>query len=198
MPRWLATLFQAVLRVNCFPFVAVFRLTSNSNLNPGGWLEVKDIKFPIEDNDNSFPEDCAVKKWADLILEGTVKLGRACDSAKDYKTQLIEAGFTDVVEIRYKWPQNRWPKDRKLKELGKPSRSNSGKRILGWRCRTGMWMHENFSTGLAGLSMAVFTRGLGWSQEELEVFLVEVRKSMKDPSVHGYYPMWVPAKSFNF
>lgn len=50
-------------------------------------------------------------------------------------------------------------------------------------------MHENFSTGLAGLSMAVFTRGLGWSQEELEVFLADVRKSMKDPNVHGYYPM---------
>ncbi|PVH70597.1 S-adenosyl-L-methionine-dependent methyltransferase [Cadophora sp. DSE1049] len=143
------------------------------NLNPGGWLEVKDISFPIEDNDSSFPPDCAVKKWSDLILEGTIKLSRPCDSAKDYKAQLIEAGFENVVEIRYKWPQNSWPKDKKLKELGM------------W-----MWMHENFSTGLAGLSMAVFTRGLGWSQEELEVFLADVRKSMKDPNVHGYYPIY--------
>ncbi|CZT49179.1 related to methyltransferase [Rhynchosporium secalis] len=140
-------------------------------LNPGGWLEVKDIKFPIEDNGESFGEECAVKRWSDLILEGTVNLGRPCDSAKDYKRQLEEAGFEDVVEVRYKWPQNRWPKDRKMKELG-------------------MWMHENFSTGLAGLSMAVFTRGLGWSQEELQVFLTDVRKSMKDPSVHGYYPIY--------
>jgi hypothetical protein len=52
-----------------------------------------------------------------------------------------------------------------------------------------MWMHENFSTGLSGLSMAVFTRGLGWTKEELEVFLVEVRKSMKNTKIHGYYPM---------
>ncbi|KAL2061573.1 hypothetical protein VTL71DRAFT_6950 [Oculimacula yallundae] len=141
------------------------------NLSPGGWLEVKDIKFPIEDNDASFPADCAVKQWSGLILEGTVKLGRRADGAKDYKRQLEEAGFVDVVEVQYKWPQNRWPKDKKLKELG-------------------MWMHENFSTGLAGLSMAVFTRGLGWSQEELEVFLVDVRKSMKDPKVHGYYPIY--------
>lgn len=89
------------------------------NLNPGGWIEIKDIKFPIVDNDNSFPEDCAVKKWADLILEGTVKLGRPADCAKDYKDQLIEAGFENVVVIQYKWPQNSWPKDPKLKELGK-------------------------------------------------------------------------------
>lgn len=50
-------------------------------------------------------------------------------------------------------------------------------------------MFVNFSEGLSRLSMAVFTRGLGWSQEELEVFLVEVRKSMKDTKIHGYYPM---------
>lgn len=88
-------------------------------LNPGGWIEIKDVKFPIEDNDNSFPKDCAVKKWADLILEGTTKLGRPADSAKYYKEQLIQAGFENVVEIQYVWPQNSWPQNRKLKELGK-------------------------------------------------------------------------------
>lgn len=81
-------------------------------------MEIKDIKFPIEDNDDSFPPDCAVKKWADLILEGTILVGRACDSAKNYKSQLEDAGFTNVVEIKYKWPMNRWPKDPGLKELG--------------------------------------------------------------------------------
>jgi hypothetical protein len=52
-----------------------------------------------------------------------------------------------------------------------------------------MWMLENFSSGISGLSLAVFTRALGWSQDELEVFLVDVGKSMKDTKVHGYYPM---------
>jgi hypothetical protein len=50
-------------------------------------------------------------------------------------------------------------------------------------------MHENFSSSLSGLSMALYTRGLGWTAEETEVFLVDVRKSMKDTKVHGYYPM---------
>lgn len=52
-----------------------------------------------------------------------------------------------------------------------------------------MWMLENFRTGVSGLSMAVFTRGLGWTTQELEVFLISVRESMKDTKVHGYYPM---------
>lgn len=52
-----------------------------------------------------------------------------------------------------------------------------------------MWMLENFSSGLSGLSMALFTRGLGWSLEETERFLVDVRKDMKDTKIHGYYTM---------
>jgi len=50
-------------------------------------------------------------------------------------------------------------------------------------------MYENFSGGVQGLSMAIFTRGLGWSAEEVEAFLVDVRKDMKDTKIHGYYSM---------
>ena len=32
--------------------------------------------------------------------------------------QLQDAGFVNVVEVRYKWPQNQWLKDPRLKELG--------------------------------------------------------------------------------
>jgi hypothetical protein len=97
-----------------------FHLTlMNRNLNPGGWIEIHDMKFPIEDNDNSFPEDCAVRKWTDFVLEAASNLGRPLDSAKNYKQQLIDAGFENVTQVMYKWPQNHWTKDKKLKELGK-------------------------------------------------------------------------------
>ena len=72
-------------------------------------------------------------KWSNFIAEAAEKLGRKIDSAKRYKEQLEEAGFTDVVETRYKWPQNRWPKDQAYKELGKstpPSRNEITATIL--------------------------------------------------------------------
>jgi hypothetical protein len=53
----------------------------------------------------------------------------------------------------------------------------------------GMWTLENFTTGLQGISLALFTRGLGWTAEELEVFLVDVRKDLRDTKIHAYYPM---------
>lgn len=53
-----------------------------------------------------------------------------------------------------------------------------------------------------GLSVAIFTRLLGWTVEELEVFLVDVRREMRDTSIHAYWSMLVlsfpftPPKAF--
>lgn len=49
--------------------------------------------------------------------------------------------------------------------------------------------NEDIAGGLSGLSMALFTRVLGWTPEELEVFLVDVRKEMKNTKVHVYFLM---------
>ncbi|KAE9373651.1 S-adenosyl-L-methionine-dependent methyltransferase [Stipitochalara longipes BDJ] len=141
-------------------------------LNPGGWIEIQDFNPLIQDNDNSFPPNCAVRKWTEFSIEAANKLGRPLDSPTWYKAQMEAAGFQNVVETKFKWPQNRWPKDPKMRELGKT---------------VGMWMYENFSGGVQGLSMALFTRGLGWSAQEVEAFLVDVRKDMKDTKIHGYY-----------
>ncbi|KAG0646367.1 putative methyltransferase tdiE [Hyphodiscus hymeniophilus] len=104
------------------------------------------------------------------MFEASKVLQRPLNSAKFCKDLLISTGFVGVVETQYKWPMNRWPKDPKYKELG-------------------MWAHENISAGLQGLSLALFTRGLGWSVDELEVLLADVRKDMKNPRIHSYWPM---------
>ena len=93
-------------------------LTFDRNLSPGGYIELADICFPVQIEDGQFPENCPLEKWAALCLEASEKLGRPWNSAKLYKSQLEQAGFTNIVEVQHKWPQNRWPKDAKHKELG--------------------------------------------------------------------------------
>jgi hypothetical protein len=65
--------------------------------------------------------------------------------------------------------------------------------IVPWRISltssAGIWTLENISSGLHGLSSAVFTRVLGWSAEELEVLLSQVRNDIKDTKIHAYWPM---------
>ena len=38
--------------------------------------------------------------------------------------------------------------------------------------------------GLQGIAMGLFTRILGWTAAEVEVFLVGLRKELKDKSIH--------------
>ena len=82
------------------------------------------------------------------------------------------AGFVDIEERIYKWPQNWWPKDPKYKEIG-------------------MWTLANLDDGLEGLSLAYFTRGLGWSKEEVLAFLLDVRKDIRNLKIHACWPMLV-------
>ena len=53
----------------------------------------------------------------------------------------------------------------------------------------GMWSEHNFCGGMYGLSVALFTRALGWTAEQLEVFLVGVRKDLRNRQIHAYWPM---------
>jgi len=87
-------------------------------LTPGGYIEIVDYNYPFKVDDDSLPQNSALKKWSMLMLEGCAKAGRGIDSARHFKTQLEETGFVDVVQREFKWPQNRWPKDKKFKELG--------------------------------------------------------------------------------
>lgn len=62
--------------------------------------------------------------------------------------------------------------------------------------RIGTWNHENIADNLHTISVAVFTRGLGWTVEELGILLVDVRKETKDTKIHVYLPVYITPECF--
>ena len=104
------------------------------------------------------------------MLECGRRLGRPESVAPIMKQQMEEAGFVDVVEVQFKWPTNPWPDDPHLKELG-------------------TWHEMNQRLGFEGASLAYFTRVLGWSVEQLEGFLADLKTCVEDRSIHAYWPM---------
>ncbi|KAF0635454.1 hypothetical protein FPSE5266_01987 [Fusarium pseudograminearum] len=145
---------------------------SFDSLNPGGWVECQDITFPCESDDGTLLKGSPIDQWCELMTEAANNFGRSAVSAKLYKQQMIDAGFINVTEVVYKWPSNRWPADPYYKELG-------------------FWCNHNIAGELSGLSMALFTKGLGWSVEEVEVFLTKVRTDMRDRRIHAWWPIHV-------
>ncbi|KAL3425366.1 methyltransferase [Phlyctema vagabunda] len=142
------------------------------NLESGGWVEIQDIDFPIRCDDDTMPKSSYLYQWSEILLEASNTLGFKLDTCGKAKEMMSDVGFVDIIEVPFRWPMNRWPKQRKYKELG-------------------MWVQENFTSGLEAMSLALLTRGLGWSKEQVEVFTAFVRKDMCDQNIHAYWPIYV-------
>jgi hypothetical protein len=105
-------------------------------------------------------------------MEASEKFGREIGKPFKYKDMLVAAGFEDVVERRFKWPSNSWPRDPKYKEIG-------------------MWQLANTDNGLEGWTLALFTRGLGWTQEKALALCAKVRNDIRNPKIHAYWNVYV-------
>ncbi|KAF6844658.1 methyltransferase domain-containing protein [Colletotrichum musicola] len=82
-----------------------------------------------------------------------------------------EAEFVDVEVRMEKWPVGPWPTDSKQKELGR-------------------WTRSAIIRGIEGLSLAVFTRLLGWTKEETLVLCAKVRAEAKRKDIRNYFPVY--------
>jgi SAM-dependent methyltransferase len=140
------------------------------NLAPGGYVEIQEIDVMMKSDDGTLGDDSAIMKWSNLLNEASVKLQQAYKKIDEFKDMMAEAGFTEIVDRRFKWPTNHWPKDKKYKELG-------------------VWNNENIAIALESLTIAPFTRAHGWSVEEVHIFLSSVRKDLNNPKIHGYWPI---------
>ncbi|KAH7146354.1 S-adenosyl-L-methionine-dependent methyltransferase [Dactylonectria macrodidyma] len=140
------------------------------NLTPGGWVEIQEVGCEMASDDNTVTKDTALFKWCRLLDEASAKLGRPFVKFDEMREHMANAGFTEIVDGRFKWPTNRWPKGKKFKELG-------------------AWNNENTVAALEALTLAPFTRGLGWSYEEVTLFLSDVRTELNDPKIHAYWPI---------
>lgn len=147
-------------------FPAVFAM-SYENMNPGAWIEFQDYYVKLQAMDDSLA-GTALERWNDCVIEGVSRMGKNALACAKYKSQLLDAGFVDVVERKFALPGNPWAKGEDQKMMG-------------------TMQMENILNGLHGFSIGLFTKMLGMSVEEVEVMLVDVRKDLRNTKIHFYY-----------
>ncbi|TDZ19170.1 Secondary metabolism regulator LAE1 [Colletotrichum orbiculare MAFF 240422] len=145
-----------------------------NNLKPGAYLELQEVDFSLglQSDDDSLKADSALYKSMDFLSEALERFGRPFQDIPALVNIMTDIGFVDVVITKFKWPINTWPKDQHYKTIG-------------------AWNLANSLEGIEGWVMAPFTRALNWKKEEVEIFLVDVRKEFKDRNIHAYYPIYV-------
>ncbi|KAK1848085.1 methyltransferase domain-containing protein [Colletotrichum chrysophilum] len=144
---------------------------AGSNLYPGGYLELSEIDIVLLSDDGTLKPDHYSWKIGRLLKEATEKAGRRYQEIQKLKPVLMELGFEDVTMPQFKWPVNSWPKEQKYKDLGE-------------------WNNENLMLGWEGICMAPLTRALGWTKEEVHIFMMHNRKEFNDKSIHQYFSIW--------
>jgi hypothetical protein len=140
-----------------------------SHLKPGGYIEFQAITACLGSDDNTLPLDGSFQKFADNLNHSAIIFGTPIDDPLRWKGWFEERGFVDVTVKVVKLPCNTWPKDPRMKVLG-------------------AWEMENLLSNLEGMTMRLFQKALGWTPEEVAVFLVGVRKEIRDRSIHAYWP----------
>ena len=133
------------------------------------------------------PENSQIKYWISLLDQASQRMGLDFFIARKFKGLLEDAGFVDVTEEIFEVPWGGWPKDTRLKTIGVwhlgmityPIRICNDSR----ECCTNT-AAEQLLMGLQGIAMGLFTRQFGWTAEQVEVFLVGLRRELKDKHIH--------------
>ncbi|KAH7406499.1 S-adenosyl-L-methionine-dependent methyltransferase [Phaeosphaeria sp. MPI-PUGE-AT-0046c] len=140
------------------------------HLAPGGWVE--HLEFSIKTNADPESEryaDQIVCAFSNSIMNvGEEKTGMTFTIVEQMAELMGSAGFVDVHEEKFVWPIGAWPKDPHLKDLGR-------------------WGERNWSEGIEGWVMALYTRLLGWTYAEVQAFVKDFRGVIKNRRNHFYH-----------
>ncbi|EKJ69302.1 hypothetical protein FPSE_10555 [Fusarium pseudograminearum CS3096] len=149
-------------------WTALFKEAYKS-LKPGGWVETYEPSATVESDDNSVLPGSAMNQWQKFFVEGGCKMGRPFTVFQDelQKKGMQEAGFVDIEEINFKNPVGGWPKDPEAQSIG--------------QCTQATLEQDGKGTVL---HMAT---ALGWSEEEVTVFISHLRREIRSPKIHAFF-----------
>jgi hypothetical protein len=105
-------------------------------------------------------------QYGNHVTEAGQRINLDFQAPLKWQEQLQAAGFVDIHTRWYNWLIGPWAKRDKNKAIGR-------------------FLYADFYEGL-DVARLLFTGVLGWSTEEIEAFIAEVRNEMKEQKIHLY------------
>ena len=136
-------------------------------LKPGGRIEISDFTTRFQCDDGTFSLQSSSKLWEVTLHEIASSMGVEFEVHLHLRDWLITAGFTNINQVTHKVPVGAWPKDKKLKQIGRYHQCHM------------------LDAGFENYSIFIFTTG-GWAIESVQVLLAKVKTEIRDPRIHTY------------
>ncbi|KAB5514954.1 hypothetical protein GE09DRAFT_980419 [Coniochaeta sp. 2T2.1] len=136
------------------------------HLNLGGVVELVELSWQPMSDDGTLAPDSALASWWPLFKRIGEKTGQTFAATELAFESITAGGFTNIEEVKFKVPIGPWVLDKKL---------------IDW----GNWNLLYLWEGLQGFFLRGLTK-LDWTPQQVELYLVKVRKDLKDLNIHSY------------
>ncbi|KAI9711588.1 MAG: hypothetical protein M1820_002153 [Bogoriella megaspora] len=151
----------------CIPDWDFFLQQAWRCLKPGGWVEIVEHSvWPVSDDPRVGP-DHFYNTWGTTVEGLGERWGKTFRIWRQSRDKVVEAGFTEVVERRFKWPIGGWHHDPKMREVG-------------------MWNQLRMMDGVEGFMLRLLTGPGGMSIHTAQAFLGRMREELRNPSNQSY------------
>ncbi|RKL16080.1 hypothetical protein BFJ68_g5331 [Fusarium oxysporum] len=136
---------------------------------PGAWIESHEASCNVSSDDGTVAPNSAMGHWGEFFKEGGKKIGTSFSVVEDgtQRKAMEKAGFINIQEFDFRNPVGTWPKDPVEKRMGAYSKYGL----------------ETDSEGFI-LFMA---HTLGWTREEILVYIAQFRREIRSGKHHGYF-----------
>ncbi|KAI1324902.1 S-adenosyl-L-methionine-dependent methyltransferase [Xylariaceae sp. FL0255] len=154
--------------ITCFKNPATVLASAYAALAPGGYIELRDPILPF--HFLTPPPDgprCALKEWGEKLVDASSRAGRDWTAAARYSEMLRDLGFVNIHERREAVALSPWVKGVQNKHIS-------------------LLLQQDILRMLEPVSMALFTRVLGWDQQHVLDFLELVKRDVQDTRIHAF------------
>ncbi|KAF2966902.1 hypothetical protein GQX73_g6649 [Xylaria multiplex] len=152
--------------VTCFKNPRAVFEEAYRSLAPGGYIELRDPILPFQFLTPP-PEGCALQEWGVKLMEAAALSGRDWGVATRYTQMLGDIGFINVTERREAIALSPWVKGKHNKELS-------------------LLLQQDILNMLEPMSMALFTRVLGWEARRVSDCLELVKRDVQNTKIHAF------------
>lgn len=140
---------------------------SYTHLQPGGWLEFQEPMALCESDDGTLEGATNLRYWQDLCNDAAASFKKEIRVADTLKERMERAGFVDVHEKVVKVPIGPWPKDPRMKEVGR-------------------YQREHMVMGIEPYTLGFVGKVLGWSEAECRILIAKVTEEVRNRAFHLY------------
>ncbi|KAL2796124.1 S-adenosyl-L-methionine-dependent methyltransferase [Aspergillus keveii] len=139
-----------------------------NHLTPGtGWFEQVEIDFEPRCDDRSL-EGTAIRHWYQCLKQATADTMRPiAHSSRDTIKHLQDEGFVDIDHQIVGLPLSEWHQDEHERKVAR-------------------WYNLAFLESIENMSLALFSRVLGWPLDNIKELAQNVQKEAYNKNIHAY------------